>query len=84
MQDWQKAYADAISETDEETLKIKLDELEAALFLRLQELAKDGNGNHTSEHFAIQIATDGLRRLQIERLKFPPVPKETKPHHITE
>jgi hypothetical protein len=78
MYEWQQLYEQAVSETDEAKLKTLLDALETDLFLRLQELAKNVKGSHEDERFAIKEAIDGLRRLQTERLHFPPVPKETK------
>jgi hypothetical protein len=78
MRDWQELYAQAVQEADDEELKIHVDALETALLVKLQELAtKNGNENHDSERFVIQIAIGGLRRLQVERLRFPRLPGES-------
>jgi hypothetical protein len=84
MQDWLTLYEQAVSESDDAKLKVRLHALETALFLRLQGLAKNGNGNHQSERFAIQVALADLRRLQVERLNFPTFPKEKEIDEITE
>jgi hypothetical protein len=74
MTTWQECYAAAVLETDPHKFKEKLEAAEAAIFVRIQELAHDSN--HSDERSRIAEAIKGIRRLQVERLHFPPLPQE--------
>jgi hypothetical protein len=67
--EWQAVYNAALLATDEHELFIKVTHAETAIVRRLQALA--GNSDHHEERLAISDATATLRKLQVQKLKFP-------------
>lgn len=67
--EWQKPVREALLELDPERLKQKVANAEAAIFERLQVLSRD-NGT-AEERQALQDATNSLRVVKREVLKFP-------------
>ena len=65
---WQRECEAAERETDPTKLRALLEQIEAAMFTRLQEL-----GTESQEQEAIARAAKIVRRLQVERLNFPKV-----------
>jgi hypothetical protein len=66
---WQREFDAAIQEGDPKTLRQRVDAAEAALFLRLQALA--GNAEGQAEQRAIADAMRTLRAIQKEKLAYP-------------
>ena len=66
---WQREFDAAILEGDPKTLRQRVDAAEAALFLRLQALA--GNAEGQAEQRAIADAMRTLRAIQKEKLAYP-------------
>lgn len=66
---WQREFEAAILEGDPKTLRERVDAAEAALFLRLQALA--GNAEGQAEQRAIADAMQTLRAIQKEKLAYP-------------
>lgn len=66
---WQREFDAAILEGDPKTLRQRVDAAEAALFLRLQALA--GNAEGQAEQQAIADAMRTLRAIQKEKLAYP-------------
>lgn len=64
---WQLEWEAAERETNPTKLRTLLEQIEAAMFTRLQELG----ANESQEQEAIAKAAKTLRRLQVERLDFP-------------
>jgi hypothetical protein len=67
--EWEKAVQAALIEVDENQLKKKVAEAEAAIFQRLQEL--DGSSNSDGERQALAHACHSLLVIKKEVLKFP-------------
>jgi len=65
--DWERAYIDAILETDDEKLTKRIDAAEAKLLARINELNNDHGGN-PEELEALVTAMGGLHKMRIERL----------------
>jgi hypothetical protein len=66
--DWQTLYIAAMTEADKTELPARVNEAEAAIFNRLQELSRARN---LEELTALDDAIRGLRVLKRERLNFP-------------
>jgi hypothetical protein len=66
---WRRKLEAAMIETDPEKLRHLIDDAEAAIFLRSQELALSSDG-HAEQH-AISDAIRTLRILQAEKLNYP-------------
>lgn len=64
---WQRECEAAERETDPTKLRTLLEQIEAAMFIRLQELGT----TESQEHEEIERTAMVVRRLQVERLKFP-------------
>ena len=64
---WQRECEAAERETDPTKLRKLLEQIEAAMFIRLQELGT----TESQEHEEIERTSMVVRRLQVERLKFP-------------
>ena len=64
---WQRECEAAERETDPAKLQTLLEQIEAAMFTRLQELG----ATESQEHEAIARAAKIVRRLQVEKLNFP-------------
>jgi hypothetical protein len=67
--DWPRLLAETLAETDPDELGIKATDLETALFLRGQEVGKDGTSQE--EYESMQDAIRQLLRIRIEKLGFP-------------
>jgi hypothetical protein len=67
--EWQRMLHEALVEQDPERLKERVAEAEAAVFLRLQDLAHTQDG--PAERNALQDASRALLALKIDTLKFP-------------
>jgi hypothetical protein len=67
--DWQTRVQDALIELDQDKLKARVVEAEAAIFNRLQQLSR--SLNHFDERRAIESATAALRVVKREVLGFP-------------
>lgn len=67
--EWQKSVRDALLELNPDVLKQKVADAEAAIFERLQALAKAGGTSE--ERQALEDAVNSLRVLKREMLKFP-------------
>lgn len=65
---WQALYVAAMLENDHTKLVERLNDAEAAIFNRLQELS---GSNHGEERTALADAIRSLRVLKRESLKFP-------------
>jgi hypothetical protein len=72
---WQKAYQAALTESDPEVLRGKIEATENAIFRRFQELS-GMNGQGNEERVALDDALRALRDLQTERLHYPKIPDE--------
>ena len=66
---WQKQFQEAITERDREALIEKIQQFEAAVFVRLQELSVDSD--HHDERQAIADASSTLRAVKTDKLKYP-------------
>ena len=66
--DWERAYIDAILETDDEKLKKRIDTAEEKLLARISDLSNDRGGN-SEEVQALATAMAGLHKMRIERLR---------------
>ena len=66
--DWQTPYIAAMTEADKANLPARVNEAEAAIFNRLQELTSIKN---CDERTALDDAIRGLRVLKREQLNFP-------------
>ena len=66
---WQNLLQEAANETDSERLSEKVQEAEAAIFLRLQELSVLPGNQQELE--ALQKACEELLEIQTQRLKWP-------------
>lgn len=66
---WQKLCQEALMELDNDKLKKRVADAEAAVFLRLQELAYCGDGHE--ERQALLDVSSSLRFLKRDVLKFP-------------
>jgi hypothetical protein len=62
-------YQRVLDEMDDEALRERVMVAEAAIYIRLQELADSTNGDH--ERKAISQATDRLLKIKLEDLKWP-------------
>jgi hypothetical protein len=67
--EWEKAFQAALIETDENQLKKKVTDAEAAIFQRLQEL--DDSSSSAEERQALADACHSLLVVKKEVLKFP-------------
>jgi hypothetical protein len=67
--EWQRMLHDALVEQDPERLKQRVAEAEAAVFVRLQDLARAPDS--LTERHALQDASDALLALKTDALKFP-------------
>ena len=67
--EWQRMLHEALVEQDPERLKERVEEAEAAVFLRLQDLAQTQNS--PTERNALQEASKTLLALKRDTLKFP-------------
>ena len=67
--EWQRMLHEALVEQDPERLKERVEEAEAAVFLRLQDLAHTQDG--PAERNALQDSSRALLALKIDTLKFP-------------
>jgi hypothetical protein len=67
--EWQRTLHEALVEQDPERLKERVAEAEAAVFLRLQDLAQTQNS--PAERNALQEASKALLALKRDTLKFP-------------
>jgi hypothetical protein len=67
--DWQREYETALLETDSEMLAKRVQEAEAAIFLRQQAMVNSQDGH--AERTAIENAMRMLRVIQIEKLNYP-------------
>jgi hypothetical protein len=67
--EWQKPYEDALLEVDREKLKEKLLKAEAAIFLRLQQLANSPDSH--AERQAIDDVISGMKVLKSRQLDYP-------------
>ena len=67
--EWQRALHEALLEQDPEKLKERVAEAEAAVFLRLQDLALVQEAS--VERLALQDASEALLNLKTDGLKFP-------------
>jgi hypothetical protein len=67
--EWQNQYQAALVELDREKLSERLAAAEAAIFNRLQTIAR--SSDHQAERQAIEDALAGLRVLTREKLGFP-------------
>ena len=67
--EWKKLVQEALVEVNPAKLKGKVADAEAAIFQRLQELAKDSQS--ASEIHALQDASNSLLVLKREILKYP-------------
>ena len=67
--EWQKPYQEALLEVDREKLKDQLLKAEAAIFLRLQQLAHSADSH--AERQAIDDAISAIRSLKTEQLNYP-------------
>ena len=63
---WEREFQEAVVELNREKLVEKIQKLETAIFVRLQELASDSD--HHSERQAIQDAVSTIRVLKKEKL----------------
>jgi hypothetical protein len=66
---WQREFEAALREGDPQSLRQRVDVAEAALFLRLQALVGNPEGNE--ERQAITDAIETLRAIQREKLGYP-------------
>jgi hypothetical protein len=66
---WQREFEAALREGDPQSLRQRVDAAEAALFLRLQALA--GNAEGDAERQAISYARETLLKIQRDKLGFP-------------
>jgi hypothetical protein len=66
---WQREFEAALREGDLQSLRQRVDVAEAALFLRLQALVGNPEGNE--ERQAITDAIETLRAIQREKLGYP-------------
>jgi hypothetical protein len=71
---WKESYLAALKESDVEKLTQLVHAAEAAIFLRLQELA--GSADHHEERSEINVACAALLSIQIDKLGFPLAPLE--------
>jgi hypothetical protein len=67
--EWQKPYEEALLEVDREKFKQKLLQAEAAIFLRLQQLANSLDSH--AERQAIDDAISGIKVLKTQQLDYP-------------
>jgi len=67
--EWQKAYEDAMLELNSSKLAERISVAEAAIFLRLQTLANDPDGE--IERQTIEGALEALRIVKRDKLAFP-------------
>jgi len=67
--EWQRMLHEALVEQDPERLKERIADAEAAVFLRLQDLAQAQDS--PAERNALQDASNALLALKIDTLKFP-------------
>ena len=67
--EWQRMLHEALVEQDPERLKERVEEAEAAVFLRLQDLAQAQDS--PAEQNALQDASKALLALKRDTLKFP-------------
>ena len=67
--EWQRMLHEALVEQDPERLKERVADAEAAVFLRLQDLAQAQDS--PAERNALQDASNALLALKIDTLKFP-------------
>jgi hypothetical protein len=67
--EWQRMLHEALVEQDPERLKERVAEAEAAVFLRLQDLAQAQDS--PAERNALQDASKALLALKRDALKFP-------------
>jgi hypothetical protein len=74
--DWKRLLEEVMAETDKAKLKQKTDDLEAAIFLRCQELEHSADGH--AEKTAIKDATLSLLKVRVEKLGFPLDPEILK------
>jgi hypothetical protein len=65
--DWERAYIDAILETDDEKLTKSVDTAGEKLLARIHELNNDHDGN-AEEVQRLATALGGLHKMRIERL----------------
>ena len=72
---WGFLYNDFVSEAQPSRLKARLEPLEAAIYERMQELAKDSDSH--AEKLSIQEACDKIHEIKIKQLGFPAVHTET-------
>jgi hypothetical protein len=63
--DWQREFEGALSESDPQTLRKRVDAAESAIFLRLQSVLDD------EERRAIDDAIKALRAIQKDKLGYP-------------
>lgn len=66
---WEAQFQEAILEPDRESLIEKIQEFEAAVFVRLQELSSDHD--HHDERQAIADAVSTLRVVKKDKLSYP-------------
>jgi len=66
---WQEAYQEALLEKSDTDQLTRVNQAEAAIYSRLQEIA--GNPDHREERQSLNRATSVLRNLQTTRLNFP-------------
>jgi len=62
---WEREFQEAVLERDREKLFEKIQQLETAIFVRLQELASDSD--HHSERQAIADAVSTIRELKKDK-----------------
>jgi hypothetical protein len=67
--DWQRPYQAALVEFDPKKLAKHVEEAEAAIFKRLQQLSESQDGH--AEHEVIQGAISALKILKRDSLNFP-------------
>lgn len=67
--EWQAVLRDVKQETDPEKLSAKLQEVEALILERLQELSRKDDGG--KEHDAVNEALFTLRMIKRDKLGFP-------------
>jgi hypothetical protein len=66
---WLKAFSDFVAESDPIKQKELLGPLEGAIFQRQQEL--DGDAENIKERHAIEMASDKILEIKINKLGFP-------------
>ena len=67
--DWKRLLEELLVATDKSEIEVKSDELENVLFLRAQELHR--NGGTEVERQALKEAAQQLLKVRVEKLGFP-------------